>query len=49
MTIEDAEWMIEHWKNLKVVDGVPSLRDAARSIRVVEKFRQSGIEATCAS
>jgi hypothetical protein len=44
LAMEDVEWMIKHWKNLKSVKGKLSLKDVSESLRLANKFSEAGID-----
>ncbi|KAG0235863.1 hypothetical protein B0O80DRAFT_472927 [Mortierella sp. GBAus27b] len=44
MTMEDIEWMISRWKNLKVVQGILRIGDRGESERMITRFREADVE-----
>jgi hypothetical protein len=45
MTMKEVEWMIKHWKNLRIIRGPFNVCDDAETTRMIVRFQQAGISA----
>ncbi|KAF9953925.1 hypothetical protein BGZ65_004347 [Modicella reniformis] len=43
-TMEDVEWMINHWRNLKCIEGTLNTEDKDESAKLVSKLQAAGVE-----